>query len=228
MNNEKIHRGSIANLAKIATPGLSIFLTLPTPKNSPHPPLPLGLRDEHYQREKNLITHPETRAVILSKLRLRPGVMWDLGAGSGSVGIEAAGLRATLAVYAVERSHKRVAHIKANSESEGLTNHHVIEGEALQEMQFLPNPDIVFIGGGGKDLAEIIKATFNRLTPGGRIVVSAVTLETVATLSSVLKEHLREVVSLTLSRSKSVGDLTMMKSENPITIFTFKKISTND
>lgn len=221
MEDEVIHRGTLCELAKLATPGLSILVTLPSPGFSSHPPLPLGLEDGHYEHEKNLITHPETRAVILTKLGLRPGVMWDLGAGSGSVGIEAAGLCANLAVHAVEKSPERISHIKANAEFEGLSNHHAHVGNALEIMNSLPDPDIVFIGGGGKEIAEIIETTFKRLNPGGRIVASAVTLETVATLSSVLKKYLSEVVSLSVSRSKSVGDLTMMKSENQITIFTF-------
>ncbi len=187
------------------------------------PVLPLGLDDAIYAHENGLITHPETRAVIIAKLGLRGGVMWDLGAGSGSVGIECAGMCRNLAVYAVEQSPARVEQIISNVAAEGLDNHHTITGDILVKLDQLPEPDVVFIGGGGKNIQAIIRRAFDCLHIGGRIVVSAVTLETVAALNSVLKDELREVISVGIARSKAAGSLTLMKSENQITIFTYIK-----
>ncbi len=223
MDNEIIHSGTLKELANLETAGLSILMLKNPVFSTRLPFLSLGLEDSHYEHEKNLITHPETRAVILSKLRLRGGVMWDLGAGSGSVGIEAAGLCKDLNVYALEKSPERVKNIIDNEEAEGLGNHHTVSGNILEKLDSLPDPDIVFIGGGGKDIKGIVNAAFKRLNEKGRIIVSAVTLETVASLNSVLKEKVEEVVSVGISRSKSAGSLTMMKAENQITIFTYIK-----
>lgn len=222
MENESINSGTLKELSEQDTAGLSILMLLSSDSNM-LPALPLGLDDSHYEHEKHLITHPETRAVILSKLRLRGGVMWDIGAGSGSVGIEAAGICKGLTVYAVEKSPDRVKNIIDNEEAEGLGNHHTISGNILEKLASLPDPDIVFIGGGGKDIKEIVSGAFERLNEKGRIVVSAVTLETITSLNSMFKESLAEVVSVGISRSKAAGNLTMMKAENQITIFTYIK-----
>ncbi len=220
--NEKINRGTLKELTTIETGGLSILMLLQPDTAEVFPPLPLALDDKHYKHENNLITHPETRAVILSKLRLHNGIMWDLGAGSGSVGLEAAGLSPALTVYAVEKSPERCRDIIENKNAEGLINYHLTENSILKEISKLPPPDIVFIGGGGADIGEIVLNSFNKLKPKGRIVVSAVTLETVATLNSILKNEISEVLTISISRSKSVGSLTLMKSENQITLFIFE------
>ena len=223
LDDEVIYHGSLQEISTKETAGLSILMLLKPENAQMQPPLSLGLDDDTYEHENNLITHPETRAVILSKLRLRGGIMWDLGAGSGSVGLEAAGMCRQLDVYAVEKSPDRVSHIISNAASEGLSNHNTVSGNILEQLDALPNPDVVFIGGGGKDIKEIIRKAYDRLSENGRIVASAVTLETVATLQSVLDEHLTEVVSIGVSRSKQAGSLTMMKAENQITIFTYTK-----
>lgn len=222
MENESIHKGTLRELSKLETAGLSILMLL-NPEPNMFPSFPLGLDDDHYEHENNLITHPETRAVIISKLHLHGGVMWDLGAGSGSVGLEAAGIRKDLTVYALEKSPERVENIINNAKSEGLGNHHTISGNILEKIDSIPDPDFVFIGGGGKDIKKIITNAFERLSENGRMVASAVTLETISSLNSVLEKHLEEVVSIAVSRSKSAGSLTMMKAENQITIFTYTK-----
>jgi precorrin-6Y C5,15-methyltransferase (decarboxylating) len=223
MDDEVITHGTLQELAELKTAGLSMLLLLKPNSVVEQPALPLGLDDRHYEHENSLITHPETRAVIISKLRLRGGVMWDLGAGSGSVGIEAAGLRPNLKVYAVEKSLERVEDIISNTVAEGLDNHYAVAGDILTQLEQLPKPDVVFIGGGGKDIKAIVEHTFRRLRSGGRIVVSAVTLETVAALGALLKGQLSEVVTVGIARSKMAGSLTMMKAENQITIFTYEK-----
>lgn len=220
--DEKIIRGTLSELSKNQTPGISMLL-LPESEDAVFPPLALGLEDENYIHENNMITHPETRAVILSKLRLRPGVMWDIGAGSGSVSIEAAGLCPGLEVYAVEKSSERFLQLQENISAEGLGNVHAEEGDALRIIDSLPAPDIVFAGGGGTSIADIVEKSFSKLNPGGRVVTSSVTLETCAALSSLLMESRKEVVTISVSRSKLLPCSTMMKAENPITIFVYEK-----
>ena len=221
--DERIIRGTLLELSQKDIPGISMLAFQETDSAYPAPPLPLGLEDENYEHENNMITHPETRAVIVSKLRLHGGIMWDIGAGSGSVGIEAAGICPELEVYSIEKSPERSSQLQKNIASEGLDSITAFTGNVLELIDTLPDPDTVFIGGGGTDIGKIIETVFARLQPGGRIVASAVTLETIAAVSSLLPDNRKEVVTISVSRSRQLPCSTLMKAENPITIFTFEK-----
>ena len=225
--NETITHGSLETLAQEQGESLSMLLIFPPSDIKQIPAIQIGLPDSYYEHENNLITHSETRAVILSKLSIRPGaIMWDLGSGSGSVGIEVAAISPLSSIYSVEKHPQRIKDIERNIQKSALNNITVIEGnilDELDELNELPNPDIIFIGGGGKDLKDISLKAYDKLSSGGRMVVSTVTLESISTLNTILPEVEKEVITISVSRSKSVGQLTMMKGENPITIFTFIK-----
>ena len=218
--NEQILTGTLAELAGKECSGLSMLLLKP---HSSYPPLPLGLPDDYYEHENNMITHPEVRAVTLAKLRLTPGVMWDLGAGSGSVGLEAAGLVAGLSVHAVEQKEKRFEQICVNAAKLGLENYTPYNGKILELLDSLPEPDRIFIGGGGNELAEIINMALTRLLPGGVIVATAVTLESNAVLSGLFNDPGWSAVSINISRSHRIVCSNMMRAENPITIYSYTK-----
>ncbi|MCP3966090.1 MAG: precorrin-6y C5,15-methyltransferase (decarboxylating) subunit CbiE [Lentisphaerae bacterium] len=221
--DEKFVLGTLGDINNTEFGSLSLLILVSVENCSELPELPLGLEDSIYEHENNLITHPEVRVVILSKLRLKSGIMWDLGAASGSIGLEAAGLCSNLRAFSVEKASDRVAHIKQNIKTSGVSKLKVVEGNILDKIPELPSPDFVFIGGGGKDIKEIVETAWKELNSGGRLVVSAITLETVAALSKLLSENRVEAVSLAVSRAKSVGELNMMKADNPIYIFVFKK-----
>jgi precorrin-6Y C5,15-methyltransferase (decarboxylating) len=220
MEDEKVTAGTLGKIAGIESVGMSVLALLPTEKLA-DTGIPLGLPDTEYAHENNLITHEEIRAVALSKLRLGPGVMWDLGAGSGSVGIEAAALLPSLAVYSVEQKAERIEHIKTNVESFGLANVMVECGNSLDVIHKLPAPRAVFIGGGGADIKEILEKTYDRLLPGGRIVVSAIVMETKAILAETMKDARTEALTISISRAKPVGNGAYMKSENPIDLYIY-------
>ena len=211
--------GAIANDTR-ADRSLSILVLFPS---SNAPELPLGLDDASYVHDGNVITHPEVRAVVLSKLRLHSGVMWDVGAGSGSVGLEAAGLCPALQVYAVEQSASRAANIRCNAERENLGNYHLCEGTFSGKEKELPDPDFVFVGGGGTELEEILKQAFARLAPGGVLAATAVLVESVSVLSSVLKEYRRELLTLNIARALPLAGSFCCKAENPVTLAVFAK-----
>jgi precorrin-6Y C5,15-methyltransferase (decarboxylating) len=163
--DERCVTGTLAEIAKLTTSGMAMLITRPDASTlAPH--LSLGLDDNVYEREANLITHPELRAVALSKLRLGPGVMWDVGAGSGSVGIEAAGLCEGLAVYAIEKDTSRCTRIGNNAVASGCSTVSVVEGSAPDALAALPAPRSVFVGGGGADVIAIVECAFQRLLPG--------------------------------------------------------------
>ena len=211
--------GELAEDAAAARP-LSVLALLPGPQR---PELPLGLPDEAYRHHKNMITHPEVRAVVLAKLRLAPGVLWDIGAGSGSVGLEAAELCPGLEVHAVEKDAERFADLEANRAAAGVPGHHPHCGGFLEIEPSLPSPDRIFAGGGGAELPVILRTAFSRLKPGGVLAATGVLVETVAVLSTELAEYRTELVTLNLSRALPLGSQEYFKAENPIAIAVYRK-----
>jgi len=138
-----------------------------------------GLEDELFRKDKSLITKKEARALILAELQIREdAVMWDVGAGSGSVGIEAVRIAPGLRVYAVEREKGRLEMIRENSQQLHGFGLRAVLGEAPRALQDLPDPDRVFVGGSGGSLVDILEVVEKRLQPEGRVVVSVVTPET--------------------------------------------------
>jgi precorrin-6Y C5,15-methyltransferase (decarboxylating) len=224
---EKIFTGTLAQVASREFSSLSLLFIEAAEEAGKIPPLALGLPRAEFEYEAGLITKEEVRAVILAKLRLVPGIMWDLGAGSGSVAIEAVALSRGLKVWAVEKEPERVQLIENNARKQGcLDDLEIISGQILDTLEIiekLPDPDRIFIGGGGKELAEITTKSFARLAAGGILVATAVTLESRAALSSVLVDECLEVVEINIARSQPLGDMRLMKSENPIAIYVFKK-----
>ncbi len=169
-----------------------------------------------------MITHAEVRAVALAKLNIGPGVMWDIGAGFGSVGIEAVGLCECLDVYAVEKKEDRAGYITRNAAASGA-GVTVVCGHAPEIIPQLPAPRSVFIGGGGKDVAEILQKTYERLQPGGCIVAAAVMLETRTALMSVLESCRTEITEIAVRHGKTMGPGTRMVPASPVTLCCFKK-----
>ena len=219
--DEQILRGTLAEIADHPAAAASLSVLALLPDETEKPPLPLGLSDETYIHHKNMITHPEIRAVVLAKLKLAPGVLWDLGAGSGSVGIEAAGLCPGLRVFAIEKDAERVRQIVKNIENEGSPNIFVRQGNAEELLDQLPPPNRIFIGGGG---AEIFAGAFERLVPGGILVMTAVMLDTMAMMSRSLREHRLEFLTIQVSRAEEIlPGKSMLRGENPIAVGVWKK-----
>lgn len=196
----------------------------------PPPALALGLPEDEYDRENNLITASDVRAVILARLRLPAwGALWDIGAGSGSVGLEAAALRPDLAVHAVERKPERSARIERNRARLGVANYTLHIGDALEVLDdpALPAPDRVFIGGGGEDLPALLTACMERLRPGGLMAASAVTLESFALLLAWRPDLRGGLCRLDIANEAPIaGKSRHLKHQNTIHVFTFHKENT--
>ena len=185
--------------------------------------LHLGLPEEALAHQGGLITKTEVRAVALAKLELYPGlVLWDVGAGCGSVGLEASLLIPGGKIIAVEQDRDRAAQIEANGEKFGVANLEVVCGHAPECLAGLPAPQRVFIGGGGRDLAGILKEVLGRLDPGGRVVLTATLLDTLETARAVLSEAgwEMEVVQLQVSRSRPLAGGAYLQALNPVWIIT--------
>lgn len=140
-DTERIIRGRVEELATAEASPTSFLVLLPPPADATPPILALGLPESAYERERNLITPGDARAVILSRLRLPAwGVLWDVGAGSGSVGLEAAALRPDLRVIAFERQADRAAMIRRNAARLGVANHETREGSAPEILPVSTRP----------------------------------------------------------------------------------------
>lgn len=173
--------------------------------------------------ERGLITKRAVRVQALCDLELHAGdVLWDIGAGSGSVAIEAARLAPSLDAYAVEKAPE---HLRENVRRFGLPNIRLIEGTAPEALADLPDPDAVFIGGSGGRLIPILEHVTRRLKPGGGLVVSCITLETLATAWNWLSERglKPEATSLQLAHSRPLGSLHCLEPEHPIVLVRIKK-----
>lgn len=183
-----------------------------------------GLADERYaqrQPDKGLITKREVRAVSLARLQLRAdSVVWDIGAGSGAVGLEAARLCPDGHVYAMEKNADDVSIAAENRRRLGVHNYTLVHGKAPHGLDAWPDPDAVFIGGSGGELAELIPLCLQRLNKHGALVVNLVTFENLAAAIAVLKETgaAWDAIQIQLSRSQPVVDLHRLAAENPVWI----------
>lgn len=187
----------------------------------------LGLPESRLAHEGGMITKSEVRAVSLSKLRLKPGlVFWDLGAGSGAVSIEASCLTGAGPIYAVEKDAGRADQIRTNCRAWRAANVHVIQAELPDGMDELPDPDRVFIGGGGEALAATITGVARRLTAGGIIVVNAVLLKSMQTaLQTMRAQGLdTDLTQIQISRSRPMPTGERMEALNPVWIMRGRSI----
>lgn len=185
-----------------------------------------GLPDQVFVRGEVPMTKEEVRTVILAKLRLLPHhTVWDVGAGTGSISVEVARLLSGGRVFAVEREEEGVKLIKANREKFHLSVIEVVAGEAPAALQGLPAPDRVVVGGSGGRLQEILTFVDGVLKPGGRIVVPALTLETVQDTAVFFREkgYEWEMVQLTVARGRQVGGRMLLMGLNPVFVISGEK-----
>jgi precorrin-6Y C5,15-methyltransferase (decarboxylating) len=196
----------------------------------------LGLPDHSFFSfgdRPGLMTKREIRLLVLGELSLQPGqVIWDIGAGTGSVSIEIARLFPQSQIYAVEQTAAGTALIQQNCDRFQVNNVTSIHGTAPDVLQNLPNPNRIFIGGSGGNLGEILDFCAQRITPEGVIVLALATLERLTTAllwrdqlsqTQCWQQHLLQVQ---LSRSVPVGSLTRFTPLNPVTLLTLSRTAT--
>ncbi|MBU0679864.1 MAG: precorrin-6y C5,15-methyltransferase (decarboxylating) subunit CbiE [Proteobacteria bacterium] len=217
--NERLTSGSLGEISGQSFSPLNvvIFKRQPTPR-----PFRLGLETDTIQHSRGLITKDEVRAATLHKLQLpEQGVLWDIGAGSGSVAIEAARLCPGLMIYAIERHPEELANIKANIRTYHCHTVQVVEGMAPEALADLPAPDRVFIGGSGGNLAEIIALAAGKLKNDGIMVANAVLTKTAEAAPALMIEqglHV-DIAEISVIRKNESQNEEM----SPITIIRGKK-----
>ncbi|MBE6050694.1 MAG: precorrin-6A reductase [Clostridium sp.] len=184
-----------------------------------------GISDENFIRGEVPMTKEEVRALSISKLALnKDSIIYDVGAGTGSLAIEMALLASKGKVYAIEKNPKGIELINQNKKHFKASNLHVVEGIAPEACLDLEEPTHAFIGGSSGNLKEIVKMLLDK-NPNVKIVVNSITLETVAETLEVLKTFKVknvDIVSLSVAKSKRIARYNMMMGQNPIYIITFE------
>lgn len=166
-----------------------------------------GLPDSSYEHDGQL-TKRDLRASALARLAPRPGqLLWDVGAGAGSIGIEWMRAHPTCRAVAVEGDPDRAARITRNARALGVPGLRVVQGRAPVVLAGLPEPDAIFVGGGAT-APRMLDECLARLAPGGRLVVHGVTLETEALLASLHAEHGGELTRISVETAAPVGTFT--------------------
>jgi precorrin-6Y C5,15-methyltransferase (decarboxylating) len=192
----------------------------------PQIPLHLGLDDDFYLHEKGLVTKREIRAVGLALLEIRPcHTLWDLGAGCGSVAIEASVLAHEGTVLAVEKNASRIQLIRENIRRTGAYGVEPIHGEMPECLKSLPEPDRIFLGGGvGRDTGALEEA-LRRLKPGGRIVLHLVLIGSLERARNVLADMNWPftIGQVQVSRSRCLAGDQRLEALNPVWVLSATK-----
>lgn len=225
-DDEQIISGKASEMTDCRTPKLSVLLAQwePQPGTLAGDYLRSGIHDfpdSAFIREKVPMTKEEIRAVSLAKLRLhKDSVVYDIGAGTGSVSIEMACAAPDGTVYAIEQNPEARSLIEKNRRQFAADNLIIVDGTAPEALAGLPAPTHAFIGGSGGHMKEIISHLLS-VNPGIRIVINVIALETLTeALSAVdslpLTDH--DIALLSVSKSRKLGNYNMMTGQNPIWI----------
>ena len=220
--DERITQGELSEIQNMTFDPLNVMILKRKPGRPDTPRttrklMRFGNPDDVFAQSRpktGLITQAEVRAIALSQLDLQPGcVMWDVGAGSGSVALEAAQLVDPGRVYAIEQDSADYHLIVANAESYGIRNAQAVFGTAPAVFQSLPDPDAIFIGGNGGEVARSLEAAYASLRPGGRLVSNVGTLEMLHSTYETLKRLVPTVTVLLVNLSRSVEQLEALRFE---------------
>jgi precorrin-6Y C5,15-methyltransferase (decarboxylating) len=184
--DERVTQGELAELASDDFGPLNVMILVRKPDVPDRPADAIGRRlfgnpDEAFaqsQPKYGLLTPAEVRSIALAQLDLGPrSIVWDVGAGSGSVAVEAAQLASDGTVYAIEMDPEDHALIVQNAERFGVRNLTPVRGRAPEAWQGLPDPDAIFIGGSGRGVSHLVEAAYQRLRPRGRLVANVGSIE---------------------------------------------------
>jgi precorrin-6Y C5,15-methyltransferase (decarboxylating) len=220
--DERVTQGELSDIRDLEFSPLSVMILKRKPGRPDQPRPAAGLRrfgnpDDVFaqsQPKSGLITQAEVRAVSLSQLDIQPGgVVWDIGAGSGSVAIEAAQLAFPGMVYAIEQDVADYHLIVANAQTFGVRNLTPIHGSAPGVFAGLPPPDAIFVGGTGHEIVRFLEDAFHALRPGGRFVVNLAALELLHTVYTFLKKRAGAVDVLLMNMARGIEQMEMIRFE---------------
>lgn len=186
-----------------------------------------GIPDQEFIRDDVPMTKEEVRTISISKLRLKEDdVVIDIGAGTGSISIEIARMLKKGYVYSIEKDEKAVKLIKDNCKKFNIKNIKIIEGEAPEALKEIKNINRIIIGGSGGRLAEILEWSDANLRKRDRIVINAITLETLKNSEKFLESKRYndiEIIQVAISKFKEAGNSKMLKANYPVFIISGEK-----
>lgn len=214
--DERVTQGTLAEIAGEVFGSLNVMILVRRPETPDRPTSAHGLRrfgnpDEMFLQsrpKRGLLTPAEVRAIALAELAIGPeSVVWDVGAGSGSVSVEAAMLADRGSVYAIEMDADDIGLIRANAERFGVANLTPVCGRAPEAWADLPPPDCVFVGGSGREVASIVEQAFARLLPGGRLVANVGSIESLSAVDQGLHRLAGDVKVLMINLARGTHQL---------------------
>jgi len=213
---------------KFLHPNIVILKRKPLSPNSANiKQIHIGMEDHNFFYEKGLITKSEIRSIVLSKLNFVTDnhIFWDLGAGSGSVSIEASSTLTNGMIYAVEKNKNRVSLINKNISKFNVPNIKVINAQLPKALEKIPLPDRIFIGGGGKNLGKITEQAINKLAINGIIVINTVLIQSLESVFSIMENKglNPHAISVQISKSKSMPHGNRFEALNSVWIIYGKK-----
>jgi precorrin-6B C5,15-methyltransferase / cobalt-precorrin-6B C5,C15-methyltransferase len=220
--DERVTRGKAAEIASQDFSPLNVVVLVRDPDVPDRPAEMIGTRlfgnpDDMFLQsrpKRGLLTTAEVRVIALAEMDLGPGsVVWDVGAGSGSVAIEAARIAAAGKVYAIEMDVEDYNLLIENSRRFGTANLTPVLGEAPEAWSELPDPDAVFIGGTGRAVTELLEAGWPRLRPGGRVVVNLASMEYLIMAQRLLERLSADVRVLMVNLARSTQQLDDLRFE---------------
>jgi precorrin-6Y C5,15-methyltransferase (decarboxylating) len=220
--DERVTQGELPDIQDMEFAPLNVVILKRKAGRPDHPALatrfrPFGNPDDVFAQSRpksGLITQAEVRCIALAEMAIQPAsVVWDIGAGSGSVAIEAARLSDPGPVYAIEQDAADYHLILANAEAFGVCNVHAVLGIAPAVFADLPAPDAVFVGGTGHEVARLLEAAWEGMRPGGRMVVNVATLESLSATHSVLKRLAGSVHALLVNIARGNEQLETLRFE---------------
>lgn len=200
--DERVTQGSLKELAALEFSPLNVMILVRKPGAPDRPPDEIGRRlfgnpDEAFVQSKpkqGLLTTSEVRTIALAQLDLRTmSTVWDIGAGSGSVAIEAAQIASGGRTFAIEMDQTDHGLILDNAARFGVRNLVAVHGRAPEAWADLPDPDAVFVGGSGREISHLVEMACDRLRPGGRLVANTGSIENFADVHEVLRRLAGEV-----------------------------------
>ena len=184
------------------------------------------IADEEFVRGEVPMTKREIRLYVMAQAMVaQSDIVWDIGAGTGTLSVEAA-RRTGGQVYALDGNEAACGLVCENAEKFGLENIRVICRKAPGALAELPDPDVVFVGGSGGELTEILEVCANRLRPGGRLIITAVLVETLHDTLKFIdgrRDFVAEACGLQVTRIRPAGGRHMFQSLNSIYVSTCRK-----
>ncbi len=220
--DERVTQGELSEIQEMEFSPLNVMILKRKPGRPDLPASPgrfrrFGNPDDVFAQSRpksGLITQTEVRALALAQMNIQPGsVVWDIGAGSGSVAIEAARLSEPGTVYAIEQDAADYHLILANAETFGVRNLKAVHGTAPAVFAGLPGPDAIFVGGTGKEVGRLLAAAWTALRPGGQLVVNVATLESLSATLATLKELAGSVSALMVNIARGTEQLETLRFE---------------